>query len=77
MTELETLFKKITQNKFLDIDSIHIVDWFLTKMDKQKRLNEVSVKFIQVALKNLKIDDVKLLLTTYYFPNSLLVLSSF
>ena len=71
MTELETLFKKITQNKFLDIDIIHTVNWFISRMHKERRINEISVTFIQEALKNLKIEDVKLLLTTYYFPNSL------
>ena len=71
MTTKDYLFHCIAHARVLDSENLKTVSWFLNKMEKERRLDEVSIKFFEYAISNFKHSDVRLLINAYYFPSKL------
>ena len=71
MIDRDTLLKLIIHRQSFDGETNSFIRYFLYKMDKEKRLNEVSIKFFKVALSNFDLNNIKLLVKTYYYPYTL------
>lgn len=64
-------FKYIIRYHSFDGDTSSFIHKFISKMEKERRLNEVSVKFFKIALNNFDYKSLVLLVKAYYYPNEL------
>ncbi len=67
----EAFFKYIIRFHSYDSETNSFIHEFIDKMEKERRLNEVSVKFFKVALSNFDYKSLVLLVKAYYYPNTL------
>lgn len=67
----EVFFKYIIRNHSYDGETNSFIHEFIDKMEKDRRLNEVSIKFFDVVLSNFDYKSLVLLVKAYYYPNTL------
>ena len=67
----EVFFKYIMRNHSYDGETNSFIHEFIDKMEKDRRLNEVSIKFFNVVLSNFDYKSLVLLVKAYYYPNTL------
>ncbi len=71
MVDRENLLKYIIHNQSFDGQTNAFIHKFLYKMEKEHRLDEVSIKFFKIAISNFDLDNIKLLVNAYYYPDLL------
>ena len=67
----DNFFKYIMRTHSFDGETNSFIHSFIDKMEKDRRLNEVSVKFFKVALSNFDYRSLVLIIKAYYYPNLL------